>query len=86
VYLRLISKRAEPRIDVVRNVITNVSFNPMKGFVTTNMEGRYPVARYHGFTGFLYAGVDNLFGVKYQESYGFPMPPQTFYGGLQLRY
>jgi len=86
IYLRFVSKRSEPRIDVVRNVITNVSFNPLKGFVTTNMEGRYPVARYYGFTGFLYAGVDNLFGVKYQESYGFPMPTQTFYGGIQLRY
>ncbi|MBM4288483.1 MAG: TonB-dependent receptor [Deltaproteobacteria bacterium] len=86
IYLRMVSKRSEAQVTVQRNVITGVTYNPMKGFVTTGMEGRYPVANWQGFTGILYVGVDNLFGVKYQESYGFPMPTQTFYGGLQLRY
>lgn len=85
-YLRLVSQRSEPQVNVTRNTVTGVTYNYMKGFVTTGMEGRYPVANYRGFTGFLFAGVDNLFGVKYQESYGYPMPTQTFYGGIQLRY
>jgi iron complex outermembrane receptor protein len=86
VYLRMVSQRSQPVVNVANNVITNVAYNYMKGFITTGAEARYPVANWHGFTGSLFVGVDNLFGVKYQESYGFPMPSETFYGGIQLRY
>lgn len=86
IYLRLVSQRSQPQVSVQRNVITGVSYNFMKEFITTTMEARYPVANWRGFTGYLYAGVDNLFGVKYMESYGYPMPTQTWFGGIQLRY
>ncbi len=86
IYLRLVSQRSQPQVNVARNVITGVNYSFMKEFITTTMEGRYPVANWRGFTGYLYAGVDNLFGVKYMESYGYPMPTQTFFGGIQLRY
>jgi iron complex outermembrane receptor protein len=86
VYLRLISQRYQAEALVARNAITGVSYNYLKGFLTTGLEARYPVANWRGFTGSLYVGVDNLFGVKYQEVYGYPMPTQTFYGGIQVRY
>jgi iron complex outermembrane receptor protein len=86
IYLRMVSQRSQPVVNVAGNRITSVAYNYMKGFVTTGAEARYPVANWKGFTGSLYVGVDNLFGVKYMESYGFPMPSETFYGGIQLRY
>ncbi|MEJ5330897.1 MAG: TonB-dependent receptor plug domain-containing protein [Desulfobaccales bacterium] len=85
-YVRLVSKRAEPVVSVVNNRVTDVRLRPMKGFYTVNLEGRYPVANWRGFTGFLYGGVYNLTGEFYEESAGFPMPKQTLYGGVQLRY
>lgn len=85
-YVRLVSKRAEPVVKVNNNQVTGVTLRPMKGFFTVNLEGRYPVANWRGFTGFLYGGVYNLTGEFYEESAGFPLPTQTLYGGVQLRY
>ncbi len=85
-YLRLVSQRSQPQVTVVRNVITGVEYSYLKEFITTNLEARYPVANWKGCTGYLFAGVDNLFGIKYMESYGYPMPTQTWFGGIQLRY
>ncbi len=85
-YLRLVSQRSQPQVTVVRNVITGVEYSHLKEFITTNLEARYPVANWKGCTGYLFAGVDNLFGIKYMESYGYPMPTQTWFGGIQLRY
>ncbi len=86
-FVRLVSKRSEPQVQVnFLNQVTGVTLRPMKGFFTVNLEGRYPVAKWKGFTGYLYGGVDNLFGEFYEESAGFPLPTQTIYGGVQLRY
>ncbi len=86
-FVRLVSKRSEPQVQVnFLNQVTGVTLRPMKGFFTVNLEGRYPVAKWKGFTGFLYGGVDNLFGEYYEENAGFPLPTQTIYGGVQLRY
>jgi iron complex outermembrane recepter protein len=85
-YLRLVSKRSEPQVQVVNNIVTGVTLRPMKGFYTLNFDGRYPVAQWRGFTGYLYGGVENLTGEFYEESAGFPLPTQTLYGGIQLRY
>jgi iron complex outermembrane recepter protein len=85
-YVRLVSKRAEPNVTVKSNKVSGFYYRPMNGFCTFNLEGRYPVLNYHGFKGFLYFGVENLFSEKYQEDAGYPMPPNTFYGGMQLRY
>jgi iron complex outermembrane receptor protein len=85
-YVRLVSKRAEPVVKVNNNQVTGVTLRPMKGFFTVNLEGRYTVANWRGFTGFLYGGVYNLTGEFYEESAGFPLPTQTLYGGVQLRY
>jgi len=86
VYARLVSKRAQPNATVWLNTVSGFYYRPMNGFCTFNLEGRYPVVQYHGFKGFLYFGIENLFGEKYQEDAGYPMPGNTFYGGLQLRY
>jgi iron complex outermembrane receptor protein len=86
VYARLVSKRAQPTVTVTSNTVSGFSYQPMNGFCTINLEGRYPVLNYYGFKGFLYFGIENLFSEKYQEDAGYPMPPNTFYGGLQLRY
>lgn len=86
-FVRLVSKRSEPQVQVNSlNQVTGVTLRPMKGFFTVNLEGRYPVANWKGFTGYLYGGVDNLFGEYYEENAGFPLPTQTIYGGVQLRY
>jgi iron complex outermembrane receptor protein len=86
-FVRLVSKRSEPQVQVnFLNQVTGVTLRPMKGFFTVNLEGRYPVAKWKGFTGYLYGGVDNLFGEYYEENAGFPLPTQTIYGGVQLRY
>jgi iron complex outermembrane recepter protein len=85
-YLRLVSKRSEPQVQVVNNVVQGVTLRPMKGFYTLNFDGRYPVAQWRGFTGYLYGGVENMTGEFYEESAGFPLPTQTLYGGIQLRY
>ena len=85
-YVRLVSQRYEPVVLVNGfNQITGSYLRRMKGFFTLNVEGRYPVARWKGFTGYLYGGVSNLTGEFYEESAGFPMPIQTIYGGIQLR-
>ena len=34
----------------------------------------------------IYVGVDNLFDRDYEESYGFPRPGQTVYGGVEFRF
>jgi iron complex outermembrane receptor protein len=86
VYARLVSKRAQPNATVWLNTVTGLYMRDMNGFCTINLEGRYPVLNYYGFKGFLYFGIENLFSEKYQEDAGYPMPPNTFYGGLQLRY
>lgn len=88
IYLRIVSHTWQPQVTINprTQTITGVALLPLKGFATLNLEGRYPVVNYAGFTGYVYFGVDNLFGNHYQESYGFPMPTQTVYGGLQLRY
>jgi len=87
VYVRVVSRRAEPKVQVnFLNQVTGVILRPMKGFFTINLEGRYPVVNWMGFTGYLYGGVHNLTGEFYEESAGFPLPTQTFYGGVQLRY
>jgi iron complex outermembrane receptor protein len=86
-YVRMVSKRSYPEVQVNGfNQLTGVTLRPMKGFFTVNFEGRYPVANWQGFTGYLYGGVNNLFGEYYEEVAGYPMPTQTFYGGVQLRY
>jgi iron complex outermembrane receptor protein len=86
VYARIVSKRSQPNATVWLNTVTGLYMRDMNGFCTINLEGRYPVLNYYGFKGFLYFGVENLFSEKYQEDAGYPMPPNTFYGGLQLRY
>ncbi len=86
-YVRLVSKRAEPQVRVnFLNQVTGVFLRPMKGFFTVNLEARYPVANWKGFTGYLYGGVYNMTGEFYEESAGFPLPTETLYGGVQLRY
>jgi len=85
-YVRMVSQRFEPQVLVnAQNQVTGSFLRRMKGFFTLNFEGRYPVAHWKGFTGYLYGGVSNLTGEFYEESAGFPMPIQTFYGGIQLR-
>lgn len=86
VYARIVSKRSQPNATVWLNTATGVYMRDMNGFCTFNLEGRYPVMQRHGFKGFLFFGIENLFSEKYQEDAGYPMPPNTFYGGLQLRY
>jgi len=86
-YVRLVSKRSQFTVTAnARNQITGVQLRPMKGFFTFNLEGRYPVMEYHGFKGFLYAGMENVTSQYYVEDAGYPMPAATAYGGLQLRY
>jgi iron complex outermembrane receptor protein len=85
-YVRMVSKRYETTVQVTNNAVTGVTLRPMKGFFTVNFEGRYPVVNWQGFTGYLWGGVNNLFGEYYEEVAGYPMPTQTFYGGVQLRY
>jgi len=85
-YVRMVSKRYETTAQVTNNAVTGVTLRPMKGFFTVNFEGRYPVVNWQGFTGYLWGGVNNLFGEYYEEVAGYPMPTQTFYGGVQLRY
>jgi iron complex outermembrane receptor protein len=85
-YVRMVSKRYETTVQVTNNVVRGVILRPMKGFFTVNFEGRYPVVNWGGFTGYLWGGVNNLFGEYYEEVAGYPMPTQTFYGGVQLRY
>jgi outer membrane cobalamin receptor len=82
----MVSKRYETTVQVTNNVVRGVILRPMKGFFTVNFEGRYPVVNWGGFTGYLWGGVNNLFGEYYEEVAGYPMPTQTFYGGVQLRY
>jgi iron complex outermembrane receptor protein len=86
--LRLVSHRSEYQVSGVSasNVVTDVTFRPMKGFFNINLEGRYPVGQYRGMKGFLYFGVQNLTSEFYEESAGFPMPTASLYGGMQLRY
>uniref|UniRef100_A0A7C3V0V0 TonB-dependent receptor n=1 Tax=Desulfobacca acetoxidans TaxID=60893 RepID=A0A7C3V0V0_9BACT len=85
-YVRLVSQRFEPQVLVnTQNQVTGSFLRRLKGFFTINLEGRYPVF-WQGLNGFLYAGVSNLTGEFYEESAGFPMPVQTYYGGIQLRY
>lgn len=86
VYLRIVSHTYQPQLTIKNQTITGISYLPLKGFATLNLEGRYPVMQYQGYKGFLYFGVDNLFSNHYQESYGYPMPTATVYGGIQLRY
>jgi iron complex outermembrane receptor protein len=85
-YVRMVSKRYYPNVQVTNNTPTGVILIPMKGFFTVNFEGRYPVVNWHGFTGFLWGGVNNLLGEYYEEVAGYPLPTQTIYGGVQLRY
>jgi iron complex outermembrane recepter protein len=86
-YVRMVSQRFEPQVLVnAKNQVTGSFLRRMKGFFTLNLEVRYPVVKWQGMTGFLYAGVSNLTGEFYEESAGFPMPVQTYYGGIQLRY
>ena len=86
-FVRLVSHRYDPNV-IVKNgtTATGVYFRPMKGFITFNFEGRYPVVQKGGMKGYLYGGIDNLFGEYYEEAAGFPLPTQTVYGGIQLRY
>jgi|UniRef100_A0A7V6A5Q0 iron complex outermembrane receptor protein len=86
--VRMVSQRYQPQVlvNTKKNQVTGSFLRRMKGFFTINLEGRYPVFTWEGFHGFLYAGVSNLTGEFYEESAGFPMPVQTYYGGLQLRY
>lgn len=86
IFARLISKRAQAEVTVTNNQVTGMMLHPMKGFITLNLEGRYPVAQYRGFKGFLYFGVQNLFSEFYEEDWGYPMPTASIYGGLQVRY
>jgi iron complex outermembrane receptor protein len=86
-YARLVSQRFEPNVKVnALNQVTGSYLRRMKGFFTLNFEGRYPVGTWNGFKGYVYGGVNNLTGEFYEESAGFPMPLQTIYGGIQLRY
>jgi vitamin B12 transporter len=34
----------------------------------------------------LYVGVDNVFDEDYEQSYGFPQPGRTFYGGATWKF
>jgi iron complex outermembrane receptor protein len=86
IYARLVSKRYQPEVTVTNNQVTGLALHPMKGFITLNLEGRYPVGQYRGMKGFLYFGVQNLFSEFYEEDWGYPMPTATIYGGIQLRY
>jgi len=85
-YLRMVSHRYYPEAQVILNKLTGAKLRPMKGFLTLNLEGRYPVVQKGGMKGYLYGGIDNLFGEYYEEAAGFPLPTQTVYGGIQLRY
>ena len=85
-YIRMVSHRYYPEAQVILNKLTGVGLRPMKGFMTLNLEGRYPVVQKGGMKGYLYGGVENLTGEFYEESAGFPLPTQTIYGGIQLRY
>lgn len=85
-YVRLVSHRYYPEAQVRRNQLTGVNLRLMKGFFTLNLEGRYPVVQKGGMKGYLYGGVENLTGEFYEEAAGFPLPTQTVYGGVQLRY
>ncbi len=86
-YVRMVSQRFEPNVTVnFLNQVTGSYLRRMKGFFTLNFEGRNPVGAWNGFKGYVYGGVNNLTGEFYEESAGFPMPLQTTYGGVQLRY
>jgi iron complex outermembrane receptor protein len=85
-YIRMVSHRYYPEAQVILNKLTGVGLRPMKGFLTLNLEGRYPVVQKGGMKGYLYGGIENLTGEFYEEAAGFPLPTQTIYGGIQLRY
>jgi iron complex outermembrane recepter protein len=85
-YVRMVSQRFEPQVLVnSQNQVIGSFLRRMKGFFTLNLEGRYPVHTWRGFTGYVYGGVSNLTGEFYEESAGYPMPTQTIYGGIQIR-
>jgi iron complex outermembrane receptor protein len=86
IYVRLVSKRAQPQVTVTNNQVTGLYLRDMHGFATFNLEGRYPVVNLDRMKGFLYFGVQNLFSQQYMEDAGYPMPTATVYGGVQLRY
>jgi iron complex outermembrane receptor protein len=89
VYLRMVSERKQPTaiVNTTTNSVSGVILSPMKGFITANMEGRYPIIECCGrFKGYFYFGVENLFSANYQEDAGFPMPTATLYGGAQARF
>jgi iron complex outermembrane receptor protein len=88
-YVRLVSKRSQPTaiVNTKTNTVTGVFLEPMKGFATFNLEGRYPIVQCcDRFKGYLYFGVQNLFSEFYEEDAGYQMPTATIYGGVQMRY
>jgi iron complex outermembrane recepter protein len=89
VYVRLVSKRYYPTaiVNARTNTVSGAYLQPMKGFATFNLEGRYPIIEFRDrLKTFLYFGIENMFSEYYEEDAGYPMPTATFYGGLQLRY
>lgn len=58
----------------------------LEGFLTFGLTAAYPVLKRGRFTGTVRLGLENIFDEDYEEIYGFPMPPRTITGGLDITF
>jgi outer membrane receptor protein involved in Fe transport len=58
----------------------------LDGFLTFGLTAAYPVLKRARFTGAIRLGLENIFAEDYEEIHGFPMPPRTITGGLDITF
>lgn len=82
--MRYVSKRHELTGSALGSDASDLS--ALNRFATFDLNFRYKILKGKKYSGTVQFNIENLFGARYEETSGFPMPGRTLTGGMNIKF